>query len=178
MPENIKACDGEEIDLLRDIAIETYADTFSDSNSETLMAQYFQDALNREKLLTELDNPDSCFYFIYFEQQVAGFLKVNVMAAQTYIKDLNALEIERFYIRKAFLRRGLGKQLMDFACQLAEQQNKEYLWLGVWENNHRALHFYKNMGFYQIGSHPFDMGGDIQTDLVFRKDLRNNADKR
>ncbi|WP_372882564.1 GNAT family N-acetyltransferase [Psychromonas sp.] len=171
MQGKIRVCSREQVDLLREIAIETYADTFSDSNSTTLMAQYFQDALNREKLLSELDNPYSCFYFIYFEKQVAGFLKVNVMTAQTDINDLNALEIERFYIRKAFLSRGLGKQLMDFAKQRAEQLSKEYLWLGVWENNHRALHFYKNMGFYQIGSHPFDMGGDIQTDLLFRKDL-------
>ncbi len=93
------------------------------------------------------------------------------MTAQTDISDVKSLEIERFYIRKAFLRRGLGKQLMNFACSLAEQQGKEYIWLGVWENNSSALHFYKKMGFYQIGSHPFDMAGDIQTDLVFRKDL-------
>ncbi|HEY5715237.1 MAG TPA: GNAT family N-acetyltransferase [Psychromonas sp.] len=171
MPENIRICDYQQVNLLRDIAIETYGDTFSESNSAALMTHYFQQALNREKLLTELSNPDSCFYFIYFEKQVAGFLKVNVMAAQTDISDVKSLEIERFYIRKAFLRRGLGKQLMNFACSLAEQRGKEYIWLGVWENNRPALHFYKKMGFYQIGSHPFDMAGDIQTDLVFRKDL-------
>ena len=171
MLENIKICDHQQIDLLRDIAIETYGDTFAENNSEALMAQYFHSALNSEKLLTELHNPDSTFYFIYIKKQVAGFLKINVMAAQTDIDDLSALEIERFYIRKAFLRRGLGKQLMNFACHLAEQQGKKYIWLGVWENNRPALHFYKKMGFYQIGSHPFDMAGDIQTDLVFRKDL-------
>ncbi len=177
MQGKIRVCGREQVDLLRDVAIETYADTFSQSNSEALMAQYFEDALNRDKLLSELDNPDSYFHFIYLDQQVTGFLKINVMAAQTDIGDENGLEVERFYIRKAFLRKGLGKQLMDFAKQQAEQLGKEYLWLGVWENNHRALHFYKSMGFYQIGSHPFDMAGDIQTDLLFRKDLQSNTGK-
>jgi len=47
--------------------------------------------------------------------------------------------------------------------------------LGVWENNISALHFYKKMGFYQIGAHPFNMAGDIQTDLLLQKDLETNA---
>jgi len=171
MLKNIKICKLNQLDLLRDISIETYRDTFSDSNSEALMAQYFQDALNKEKLQAELNHPDSTFYFIYFAEKVAGFLKVNIMSAQTDIKDINAFEIERFYIRQSFLRKGLGKQLMDFACDLARKKNKKFVWLGVWENNLAALHFYKKMGFYQIGAHPFNMAGDIQTDLLLQKDL-------
>jgi diamine N-acetyltransferase len=171
MLKDIKICNRDQLDLLRSISIETYRDTFSESNSEALMTQYFQDALNKEKLQAELEDPDSAFYFIYFEEKVAGFLKVNVMTAQTEVKGNHALEIERFYIRKSFLRKGLGKRLMDFACDLARQKNKHFVWLGVWENNMPALHFYKQMGFYQIGAHPFNMGGDIQTDLLLQKDL-------
>ena len=171
MQNNIKICTTNQLDLLREISIETYRDTFSESNSEALMAQYFKDALNKEKLQAELNNPEITFYFIYFAEQVAGFLKVNVMTVQTDIKDVNALEIERFYIRQSFLRKGLGKQLMDFSCDLARQKNKEFVWLGVWVNNLPALHFYKKMGFYQIGAHPFDMAGDIQTYLLLQKDL-------
>jgi ribosomal protein S18 acetylase RimI-like enzyme len=171
MLNNIKMCKQNQLDLLRAISIETYRDTFSESNSEILMTQYFQDSLNKEKLQAELNHPDSTFYFISVAEKVAGFLKVNVMSAQTDIKDSNALEIERFYIRQSFLRNGLGKQLMSFACDLARQKNKTFVWLGVWENNMPALHFYKKMGFYQIGTHPFNMAGDIQTDLLLQKDL-------
>ncbi len=168
---NITLCTRGQLDLLLEISIETYRDTFIESNSEELMQQYLNDALTREKLAAELNDVDSSFYFIYWQEQVAGFLKVNKVGAQTDLKDDKSLEIERFYIRKAFLRQGLGKGLMTFACDLAKQANKEYVWLGVWEGNFPALHFYKSMGFYQIGSHPFDMGGDIQTDLVFKKEL-------
>jgi len=129
MLNNIQICKTNQVDLPRAISIETYRDTFSDSNSEALMAHYFQDALNKEQLQAELNHPDSTFYFIYFAQKVAGFLKVNVMTAQTDIKDVHALEIERFYIRKSFLRKGLGKQLMDFACDLARKKKKAFVWL-------------------------------------------------
>ncbi|WP_019614959.1 GNAT family N-acetyltransferase [Psychromonas ossibalaenae] len=171
MVNNIKLCTSDQLGLLRDISIETYRDTFSESNSEELMIRYFSEALNKEKLLLEFNNPDSYFYFIFFQDQAAGFLKVNETGAQTDIHDGKSLEIERFYIRKQFLRNGLGRELMDFVCTLARQAEKEYVWLGVWEGNFPALHFYKSMGFQQIGSHPFDMGGDIQTDLVLKKEL-------
>ncbi|PKF60804.1 GNAT family N-acetyltransferase [Psychromonas sp. psych-6C06] len=171
MTINIKRCTVSQLNLLREVSIETYRDTFAESNSEQFMQQYLSDALNEKKLSAELNNINSEFYFIHFEDQVAGFLKVNVGEGQTDDVEPNSLEVERFYIRQAFLRKGLGKVLMQFACELTKQHDKNSLWLGVWEGNYSALAFYKAQGFYQIGEHPFDMGGDIQTDLLFKKDL-------
>jgi len=171
MSYQIKRCSKDKLDALREISIETYYDTFADSNSEQLMQSYLNEAMSIEKLTTELNQPNSYFYFIYSDQHLAGFLKVNELSAQTDICDDNAFEIERFYIRKSFLRRGLGNALMAFACDLAVRLGKTYVWLGVWENNLRALHFYQSNGFIEIGKHPFDMAGDIQTDLVLKKIL-------
>lgn len=171
MHDNIKICKVSQVDCLRELSIDTYRETFSSSNSEDLMEQYLSDALNRKKLLSELNHLHSSFYFIYVEDKVAGYLKINDVKAQTDVFDADSLEVERFYIAKAFLRKGLGKQLMDFAYTLAKKSKKKYLWLGVWEGNQAALAFYQNLGFYQFGEHPFNMGGDIQTDLLFKKDL-------
>jgi len=171
MTISIAPCKAEQLTLLREISMSTYRDTFAESNSEVLMQQYFNDALTSEKLLKEFNALGSEFYFIYLDGEVAGYLKVNVDDAQTEDVDKNGLEVERFYISKSYLRNGLGKSLMTFACELAERLGKTSVWLGVWENNFSALAFYKAQGFYKIGEHPFDMGGDIQTDLLFKKDV-------
>jgi ribosomal protein S18 acetylase RimI-like enzyme len=171
MSDQIKRCTREQLRELQDVAIETYRDTFGDTNSEALMQSYLNDALSMEKLKIEFNEPNSYFYFIYHDDQIAGFLKLNELGAQTDISDDDSLEIERFYIRKAFFRRGLGNTLMKFACDLAVQSRKTYVWLGVWENNFSAIQFYQKNGFFEIGKHPFDMGGDIQTDLVLKKIL-------
>lgn len=171
MSDCIKACTVSQLTLLREISIETYRDTFTESNSEALMESYLSSAFNIEKITAEFNHPDSCFYFIYSQDQVAGLLKVNEAGAQTDIKDDDSLEVERLYVRKAFFRKGLGNKLMAFACDLAIQADKSYLWLGVWEKNFRALSFYQNNDFVEIGKHPFDMAGDIQTDLVLKKEL-------
>lgn len=171
MKNNIELCKNQQLTLLRKISMETYRDTFAESNSEELLQQYFFDALTIEKLEAQLNTKNSDFYFIYRGDEVAGFLKLNEFSAQSDIYDDHALEVERFYIRQSFFRQGIGKTLMAFVCERAKLHNKKYIWLGVWEGNHRALAFYKQQGFYQFGEHPFDMGGDIQTDLLYRKDL-------
>lgn len=171
MEIKILDCKAEQLNLLREISHETYRETFSDSNSEALIEQYFRDALTAEKLLKEFNTVGSNFYFISLNNNIAGFLKTNTDDAQSDDVDKDALEIERLYIRKKYLRNGLGLKLILFACDLAKQANKNCVWLGVWEGNTPALAFYKAQQFYQIGEHAFDMGGDIQTDLLLKKDI-------
>lgn len=171
MSVQIIPCHHQQLNELHDISISTYRDTFAASNSEALMQKYFNDSLTIEKLTMELNVVGSHFYFIYSNNKIAGYLKVNDGVAQTDDVAENSLEVERFYISKQYKRLGLGKQLMAFAFSLAEQLNKSSIWLGVWEGNLAALAFYQAQGFYQIGTHPFNMGGDIQTDLLLKKDL-------
>lgn len=166
-----------EVSLLRELAIQTYRETFADSNSEALLQQYFKESLNKDVLSTQLQNPNSEFYFIYEKNtdnektRPAGFLKLNIDDAQTDIHDPTALEVEKIYISKRCLGNGLGKQMISFAIQRAQEQHKKHLWLGVWESNFSAIAFYQKMGFEKFGEHPFNMGGDIQTDFLFKKTI-------
>jgi len=175
--QNIEKCTFDQVHLLQKLAIKTYQETFAESNSDDLLQQYYKKSLNIAKLSAQLENTNSEFYFIYSapraepEAKLAGFLKLNIDDAQTDLLDPDALEVEKIYILKEFLSQGLGKQMISFAINRAQQNNKKYLWLGVWENNFSALNFYKKMGFEQFGEHGFDMAGDIQTDLLLRKDL-------
>ena len=59
----------------------------------------------------------------------------------------------------------------EHAINSARQKQKEYIWLGVWEKNERALRFYEQNGFYGIGTHCFILGKDRQIDHIMRKDL-------
>ena len=85
--------------------------------------------------------------------------------------DEEALEIERIYIRKKFQRNGLGKFLLNKAIDIAKNQDKKIIWLGVWENNKNAIEFYKKSGFIQSGQHSFYMGSEKQVDFIMKKKL-------
>jgi ribosomal protein S18 acetylase RimI-like enzyme len=164
----------EDLAKLQQISVQTFYESFSALNSEEDMNDYLTTSFSSEKLSTELGNQSSQFYFAIVEGEVIGYLKLNLGQAQTEIKDDQALEIERIYVLQAFHGKRVGQLLYDKAIQIAEQINASYVWLGVWENNHRALSFYKKNGFVEFDKHIFRLGTDEQTDLMMKKDLINN----
>ncbi len=118
---------------------------------------------------SELTNPDSEFYFAMNEDDIAGYLKLNFNNAQTEFQDKNALEIERIYVSGEHHGKHIGRQMLDFAVDIAAKQF-DYVWLGVWEHNHKAIGFYEHHGFEIFSSHEFLLGDDRQTDLLMKKE--------
>ena len=171
MDKIIKKCTLQDLESLRRISIETFRQTFADSNTEENMTAYLDSAYNEKKLYKELSNPDSSFFFILVDECLAGYLKINEFPSQTDINDIDSLELERIYILKNFQGAGLGKDLLEHTISVAIERGKKYIWLGVWEHNERAKRFYQKNGFYRIGAHSFVVGDDVQTDYVMRKDL-------
>jgi diamine N-acetyltransferase len=135
------------------------------------MNAYLERAFNLEQLEIELSNLFSQFFFVYFSNEVAGYLKVNTNDAQSEEMGDESLEIERIYIRNKFQKQGLGKYLLNKAIEIAMEQKKEKIWLGVWEKNENAIAFYMKLGFVQTGAHSFYMGVEEQIDFIMTKTL-------
>lgn len=171
MHYTIKKCTADDLKVLRDIAEQTYDDTFRPFNTAENMEAYLKSAFKTEKVQEELMNKNSSFYLLTVDNELAGYLKTNIYEAQTEINDPKALEIERIYILKSFHSKGLGGLLLDYAVQLAKGLGKSYVWLGVWEKNEKAIAFYVRNGFYRISQHSFFMGDDEQVDYIMRKEL-------
>ncbi|MCM3171783.1 GNAT family N-acetyltransferase [Paenibacillus sp. MER 99-2] len=169
MNVKITKCTLNEVLQLQDISIETFHDTFKNQNSPENMKDYLERAFNAAQLEKELANRSSQIYFIYFHDELAGYLKMNMNDAQSESMGEEAMEIERIYVKKAYQKHGLGKHLLNKAIEIATEQNKHKIWLGVWEKNDNAIAFYKRMGFVQQGSHSFYMGDEQQTDFIMVK---------
>lgn len=164
MKIKIEKCALDSLDLLQEVSIETFTDTFQAQNSEKNMKAYIEKSFHQEQLKQELLNPTAEFFFIYEKSEVAGYLKLNIEAT-------NTVEVERIYIRQQFQRSGLGKKLLEYAMERAKQYKKTEIWLGVWEKNDQALAFYKKIGFVRTGQHSFWMGDDEQIDYILTKNL-------
>ena len=61
---------------------------------------------------------------------------------------------------------GVGAALMTACIEEATRRRYDGIWLGVWGKNIRAIRFYSQWGFVQVGTQPFVLGNDRQTDLV------------
>ncbi|MGG3564031.1 GNAT family N-acetyltransferase [Neobacillus rhizosphaerae] len=168
----IKKCTIEDLHTLQEISYETFNDTFKHQNSPENMNAYLEKAFNLKQVEKELSIISSEFFFVYFNNEIAGYLKVNTNDAQSEEMGDESLEIERIYIKTQFQKHGLGKYLLNKAVEMAMERNKKKIWLGVWEKNENAIAFYKKMGFVQTGAHSFYMGDEEQTDFIMTKILR------
>lgn len=163
----------DDLEKLQIIGRKTFEETFSESNSEENMRNYLEEGFSKEKLTAELNDENSEFYFAILKDEVIGYLKVNFGESQTELKDSKALEIERIYVSKEFYGKSVGQILYDKAIEIAKQKGSEYVWLGVWEENPRAISFYKKNGFIEFDKHIFRLGDDEQTDIMMKMKLES-----
>jgi diamine N-acetyltransferase len=168
----IQQINNSHIAALQQIGRQTFSETFAESNSAENMAKYLEEAYSLEKLTEELNNPNSFFYFAMLDEKVIGYLKINMGGSQTELKDNDALEIERIYVLKEFHGKKVGQLLFDKAITIAKELQVAYVWLGVWEENKRALQFYTKNGFVEFDQHIFVLGDDAQTDIMMKLELK------
>ena len=162
-----------DIDQLQKIGRETFYETFSESNTEENMRNYLETGFSIDKITTELNDENAEFYFAKIENNVIGYLKLNFGASQTELKSDKAIEIERIYVLKEYHGQKVGQILYDKAIEIAKKKNAEFIWLGVWEENPRAINFYKKNGFIEFDKHIFKLGDDEQTDIMMKLNLQS-----
>lgn len=162
-----------DIDQLQKIGRQTFYETFASGNTEENMNKYLDEGFSFTKLTTELSDNNAEFYFATLDNNVIGYLKINFGQSQTELKDNKAVEIERIYVLKEYHGKNVGQLLYDKAIKIARQKNADYVWLGVWEENPRAINFYKKNGFEQFDKHIFKLGNDEQTDIMMKLKLNN-----
>ncbi|MGO1242784.1 MAG: GNAT family N-acetyltransferase [Sphingobacterium sp.] len=161
----------DNIEQLQQIGRQTFSETFSSGNTEENMKKYLAEGFSFEKLTEELNDKNSEFYFALSETKVIGYLKINFGKSQTELQDDTALEIERIYVLKEFHGKKVGQILYEEAIEIAKQKKSDYVWLGVWEENPRAISFYKKNGFVEFDKHTFRLGDDEQTDIMMKLKL-------
>ncbi len=162
---------GEDVLLLQEIGRKTFAETFSSSNSKENMEKYLEEGFSLNKLQAEIDDPNAEFYFATLDNNVIGYLKLNLGQSQTEIKHENALEIERIYVLQEFHGQNIGQQLFEKALERADIQKVDFIWLGVWEENRRAIQFYVKHGFLAFDKHIFKLGDEEQTDIMMKRPM-------
>jgi diamine N-acetyltransferase len=162
-----------DLPIIQKISKQSFTETFSEINTPENMEKYIEESFNTEQLTSEINNPDSPFYIAFWETEPVGYLKLNFGNAQTEVIKDSTLEIQRIYVLQDFHGKKIGQLLLDQAIKIAQQEAVEYIWLGVWEENHRAIQFYIKNGFVIFDKHIFTLGNDQQTDLLMKLEMIN-----
>ncbi|MFV5688110.1 GNAT family N-acetyltransferase [Flavobacterium sp. ZT3R25] len=167
-PIEIKKATLSDLETIQKIGTQTFIETFAAVNTPENIANYVTESFNSEQLASELNNVNSQFYLATSGNEILGYLKINFGDAQTETINKNALEVHRIYVSQAFHGKNVGQLLIDKVKKIGQETGVDYIWLGVWEENHRALRFYSKNGFVEFDKHVFTLGNEEQTDLLMQ----------
>lgn len=161
-----------QVELLQQLSIQTFTESFAKDNTEENLTNYFNQAFSVEALSLQINNPFSRFFFVYSVGNLCGYFKINIGESQTEIKDNDGLELERIYILADYQGKKIGEKIISEIKKIALIEQKKYIWLGVWEQNLKAIRFYERLGFIKFDTHIYPIGNDPQIDWMMRLTLK------
>jgi len=169
----IRQATEEDAKLLTDLAYTTFWDAFAHhpKNAPDDLNHYMRQAFNQEQITSELADAKNIFLIAEIDGEAAGYSKIIIDNIEPGITATRPVELSRLYAHQKHLGQGVGQTLMDACFERARAEDRDVMWLGVWEYNPRAQRFYEKNGFRVVGSHVFRLGEDPQTDLLMQKDL-------
>lgn len=159
----------EDARLIADISHRTFYETFAAHNSKEDMDKFLGQQFTRGKLIMEVGSRGNIFLLAYNNDVVAGYVKLRNERVPPGMGNANALEVARIYAMTDQIGKGVGSVLMQSSMDIAKQLKKEWLWLGVWEKNERAIEFYTKWGFEKFDETDFLLGNNLQRDWLMKK---------
>jgi ribosomal protein S18 acetylase RimI-like enzyme len=151
------------------LAAEAFTDTFGPDNTPSDMATYLGAAFDEAIQRAEIDDPRNTILLAERGGGLVGYAMLREGGAPEAVGDDDAIEIVRLYSFTRWIGTGVGAALMQRCLDEAAARGRHTIWLGVWERNARAIAFYRRWSFIDVGSHPFQLGTDRQTDRVMAR---------
>lgn len=161
----------QDTEALCSFAYNVFHETFAPYNTPENLTDYMSQAFSVEKIKAEIMDPANVFVVAELSQALIGYYKLTTGFDRTDTSLPSVIQnhsfsilLERFYVDFSWHGTPVAKHLIQHCLELAQSLKQEILFLGVWEKNLRAQKFYQKWGFKIVGSHPFIVGDEIQTD--------------
>ena len=153
------------------IAERTFRETFAIDNSEENIDLHCARKFSAEIQGEEISDPQLTTLLADVGGELVGFAQLRLAHATACVKGDRPAELHRIYVSSAWHGRGVANDLMRAVYAAAARAGSDFIWLGVWERNLKAIAFYRKCGFSVVGDHPFMLGRDRQRDLILAAQL-------
>jgi GNAT superfamily N-acetyltransferase len=157
--------------LISALGVETFVTSFGAQNTPENLAKHLANAFGEEIQTRELTDPSITYLIAELNGRTAGYAQVRDGEAPECVTGAAPVEVRRFYVLHDFHGTGIAQALMNACADEARQRGGRTLWLGVWDQNPRAIRFYTKWGFEDVGGQTFVLGDDPQQDRVLSHSL-------
>lgn len=154
---------------LAELGARLFEETFGPDNDPADMKAYLSEAFTPARMEAELADPHRKVWLVHdnaSESAIGYAVVARSHPAPPDVPGAKPMEIARLYADQRYHGRGVGAALMDTCLAHARANGFGIVWLGVWEQNARAIAFYRRFGFREAGAQAFRLGNDVQRDLI------------
>lgn len=167
---NIRAATFNDAAALAAIGATTFYHTFRPYNTEDDMQGYLLKSYSLKLIEANLRDSKIHYFLCEEEDLCVGYIKL--LEGTTYEGiDEHAIELEKIYVMHSHFGTNAGKMLMQKAIDFALERGFTALFLGVWQENKRAVSFYLKNGFNTVTTRQFKLGEKICDDFIMMKKL-------
>ncbi|MDE8668797.1 GNAT family N-acetyltransferase [Pseudarthrobacter sp. H3Y2-7] len=174
MTHTIRNAVADDAGALAELAAVTFPLACPPSSSPEDIAAHLANTLSEEHFRSYLADPDITVLVIDAGGSLRGYsLLVNRPAADADVAAaltlLPSMELSKCYVHPGHHGLGAAAELMHASLQAAAAAGAAGVWLGVNNQNARAVRFYEKSGFRKVGSKSFRLGSTVEHDFVMER---------
>ncbi len=155
----------EELAAVRKIASEVWPETFAPILTQEQIRYMMRMMYAPEVMERELGE-GYCFDLVRVDGELAGYLVYSAY------RESGTAKLHKVYLRSRFHGKGIGKAMLEHACDRCREAGFSSVILTVNKQNFKAQKAYFRFGFVAERAETVDIGsGFVMDDYVMRKNL-------
>jgi diamine N-acetyltransferase len=157
--------------MLAELGRRSFFEAFGEYNEPEDMKVYLDTAFDPAAIIEQLKNPACIFIVAEINNNPVGYAKLKLNSHMPQLENFKSIQLERIYALRDYIGKKIGKSLMEKCFSIARKESFNKIWLSVWQQNTRAIDFYKKWNFEIIGTKQFVIGNEVNDDFVMAADL-------
>lgn len=156
----------DDAESLARLAEYTFRDTFEAANDQADIDLHCANNFGVEIQRREILDPNYVSILVELEGELIAFAQVRLHSPKECVGAERPSELYRIYVSSEWHGRGIAHEVMSEVLVTAARSGADSIWLGVWEQNPKAIAFYRKYKFEVVGEQVFQVGSDPQRDLI------------
>jgi len=164
----------EDAGIVAAVAAETFELACPPGTAPASITAFIDEHLSESRFAGYLASDDRIVLLADVDGEIAGYTML-VLGEPTdagvaeAVSARPTVELSKCYVRYGFHGHGVATTLMESSLDAAAAAGAASLWLGVNQQNARAIRFYGKSGFSQVGTKTFLVGDEVHDDFVFER---------
>ena len=172
---NITTACAEHASVLAGLGAQTFCQSYGAALEEEALKAYVDEVFPLERIQRELVDPEIHYLIAWVGGVICAYAKLVASPLPECLKAEDAVELQRLYVVPEHWGQGVGSRLMTSLIDLAATRAYGHMWLRVWQENQRAIEFYRKWAFSSVGSDTYHVGACSETVLIMVKGLSHRV---